>query len=113
MKWVLYILLALVGLLIILLLAAVIRAVLLKRKKRETPSSALDGMALDGERYVKDLARMISYPTISRRDATDLSVFEDYRRELETLFPLIHERLNKAVMDDGLPAVPLAGEGFQ
>ncbi len=101
MKWMLYILLALVGLLIILLLAAVIRAVLLKRKKRETPSSALDGMALDGDRYVKDLARMISYPTISRRDATDLSVFEDYRQELETLFPLIHERLNKAVMDDG------------
>lgn len=101
MKWVLYILLVLLAVLLLLLLAAVIRAALMKRKKGEPSPSALDAMALDNDRYVADLARMIGYPTVSRRGETDLAVFAAYRRELESLFPLLHERLEKTVMDDG------------
>ena len=101
LKWVLYILLVLLAVLLLLLLAAVIRAALMKRKKGEPSPSALDAMALDNDRYVADLARMIGYPTVSRRGETDLAVFAAYRRELESLFPLLHERLEKTVMDDG------------
>ena len=101
MKWVLYILLVLLAVLLLLLLAAVIRAALMKRKKGEPSPSALDAMALDNDRYVADLARMIGYPTVSRRGETDLAVFAAYRRERESLFPLLHERLEKTVMDDG------------
>ena len=44
------------------------------------------------------LGAMIRIPTVSRHEHEDLSQFCRYHRELEQLFPLLHEKLEKTVL---------------
>ena len=44
------------------------------------------------------LGAMIRIPTVSRHEHEDLSQFYLYHQELEKLFPLLHENLEKTVL---------------
>ena len=48
------------------------------------------------------LGAMIRIPTVSRHEHEDLSQFYIYHQELERLFPLIHEKLEKTVLNGTL-----------
>ena len=48
------------------------------------------------------LGAMIRIPTVSKHEHEDLSQFYLYHQELEKLFPLIHEKLEKTVMNGTL-----------
>ena len=48
------------------------------------------------------LGAMIRIPTVSKHEHEDLSQFSLYHQELEKLFPLIHEKLEKAVLNGTL-----------
>ena len=48
------------------------------------------------------LGAMIRIPTVSKHEYEDLSQFYLYHQELETLFPLIHEKLEKTVLNGTL-----------
>ena len=48
------------------------------------------------------LGAMIRIPTVSKHEHEDLSQFYLYHRELEKLFPLIHEKLEKTVLNGTL-----------
>ena len=48
------------------------------------------------------LGAMIRIPTVSKHEHEDLSQFYLYHQELEKLFPLIHERLEKTVLNGTL-----------
>ena len=48
------------------------------------------------------LGAMIRIPTVSRHEHEDLSQFYLYHQELEKLFPLIHEKLEKTVLNGTL-----------
>ena len=48
------------------------------------------------------LGAMIRIPTVSRHEHEDLSQFYLYHKELEKLFPLIHEKLEKTVLNGTL-----------
>ena len=48
------------------------------------------------------LGAMIRIPTVSRHEHEDLSQFYLYHQELEKLFPLIHKKLEKTVLNGTL-----------
>ena len=48
------------------------------------------------------LGAMIRIPTVSKHEHEDLSQFYRYHQELEKLFPLIHEKLEKTVLNGTL-----------
>ena len=44
------------------------------------------------------LGAMVRIPTVSKHEHEDLSQFYRYHEELEKLFPLLHEKLEKTVL---------------
>ena len=100
--WWLYILLGLIGLLVLLILIAVFRALLMGKQLPVGQPSALEGMALDREKYTADLAAMIRHQTVSKRGEAPGESFAAYRAELERLFPRVHQSLERTVLDGSL-----------
>lgn len=81
---------------VILLLAAVVsvRAALLRPTPAKTAKIELDNSERAVE-YGKRLAKMIQKETISSRENTDYTKFYEFHKELEKLFPQIHQVCEK------------------
>lgn len=99
MKYVLYVVLAVVAILVILLLAAVIRTALMKTKKADYVPNP-DPKRTD--KYVKKLSEMVQYETISKRGEVNTEKFLGFHKVLEKLFPTVHEKLEKTEIDGNL-----------
>ena len=96
---VLWVILALLGLLIVLLLVAVVRTLLLPSKKSTYVPNP------DPERAIalaKKLSRMVQYDTVSVPDTDQREKFLGFHKILEELFPLVHARLEKTEIDGNL-----------
>ena len=78
---------------------AVLRTVLTPSKRSEYTAPEADEYALE---LAKKLSKMVQYETVSRAN-TDLSEkFLGFHGVLEELFPLVHEKLEKTVIDGNL-----------
>ena len=93
------ILLILPGILLLALLVSLVRTLLMPSRKSEyTP-------APDPEReqaYAEKLSRMIRVDTVSVPGAEQREKFLAFHRELESLFPRVHEQLEKTEIDGNL-----------
>ncbi|MBQ6961370.1 MAG: M20/M25/M40 family metallo-hydrolase [Clostridia bacterium] len=96
---VLWVILALLGLVVLLLLIAAVRTLLLPAKKSTyVPTPDPDrAMAL-----AKKLSRMVQYDTVSVPDTDQREKFLGFHKILEELFPLVHERMEKTEIDGNL-----------
>ena len=90
MKYVLYLILALLGLLVILLLIALCRTLLQKPK---TVSWETKADPAREERYAKTLSRMVQYETVSTKGQIQREKFLGFHKVLAELFPLVHKKL--------------------
>lgn len=99
MKYILYVLLAALGILVALLLAAVVRTLLQKQKKSvyEVPDEPERAMLCG-----KKLSKMLQYETVSRPDDPDIEKFRGFHKVLQELFPLVHTHLEKTEIDGNL-----------
>ncbi len=52
--------------------------------------------------YAEKMSAMIKIPTVSKREDEDLSDFYRFQEELERLFPLLHNKLEKTVLNGTL-----------
>lgn len=88
-----------IAIFVLLLLIAVIRTLFMGRKKSEyTPNP-------DPERtkeYSEKLSEMIKIPTVSHKGQTDISEYLKLQEKLCELFPTVHEKLEKTVIDGNL-----------
>ena len=96
---VLWVILALLGLLVLLLLIAVVRTLLLPSKKSTYVPNPDPDRAMD---LAKKLSRMVQYDTVSVPDTDQREKFLGFHKILEELFPLVHERLEKTEIDGNL-----------
>ena len=90
----------LLGLIAALLAVALIRAMACKAAPAPQPEENLPQDLADS--YARKLGDMIRIPTVSKAEDEDLSLFYQYHRELEKLFPLVHEKLEKTVLQGTL-----------
>lgn len=90
-------------LVLILVLAAVvlIRALSLKPTPAKTANIELDNSQRARE-YGRRLSKLIQKETISARGDTDRTKFYDFHKELETLFPKVHQTCEKHEFDGSL-----------
>lgn len=91
--------LGIIALLLLLLIIAVLRTLLMGRKKSDYVPEP------DKEReaeYAEKLSEMIKIPTVSYKGQTDISDYLKLHEKLEELFPLVHEKLEKTVIDGSL-----------
>ena len=98
MIWVLYAVLALLGLLLVLLAIAVIRTLLMP-KKVAAYEPRPDTRALP---YAEKLAEMVRFETVSSPDNLQTEKFRAFHKVLERLFPLVHEKLEKTEIEGNL-----------
>lgn len=89
----LYIVLALIGLLAILLAVAVVRALMLKAPAPQSCNTEFSQQELDT--CAQKLGDMVRVPTVSKAEDEDLTQFYIFHTELERLFPLLHQHLEK------------------
>ena len=97
MRFVIYILLAILVLIAIVLL----RTLLLKPTAAKTAKVELDNSARADE-YAKTLAKMVQKETISDRYDMDRTKFLEFHDLLEELFPNLHKTCEKHVFDGSL-----------
>ncbi len=98
MIYLLYALLALVGLVLALVLVALLRT-LLTPKKTAAYGPAPDSRA---EGYAQKLSQMVQIETLSSAEDPRLETFLRFHKLLEQLFPLVHEKLEKTEIDGNL-----------
>ena len=96
---VLWILLILPGILLLLLLVSLLRTLLIPSRKSAYEPAPDPERA---ERYAGKLSRMIRCETVSVPGADQREKFLAFHRELESLFPLVHSRLEKTEIDGNL-----------
>jgi len=96
----LYILLALLAALVICMLVSLIRTVLIKAPARVQYQPELTQQECDIA--AQKLGDMIRVQTVSKHEHEDLSDFYRFHEELERLFPLLHENLQKTVLNGTL-----------
>ena len=99
MKTLLWILLALLGLLAVLILAALVCTLLSGSKRSEWKAK------IQPERedlYAGKLSRMVRCETVSRRAEDQREKFLTFHKVLEELFPLVHRNLEKTEIDGNL-----------
>ncbi len=95
------VLLYLLGVLLLLLAVAAVRAARIKAAPPAPRPEEDENAALD---YARRLAEMIKIPTPSAKDSSDeaLASFHELHKTLETLFPLVHEKMERAELDGNL-----------
>ena len=99
MKTALYILLGLLGLLLVLILIAVIRTLLTKKKVSPwQPAPQPEREKLCAEK----LSRAVQCETVSRKGQIQREKFLKFHEVLASLFPLVHEKLEKTEIDGSL-----------
>ena len=99
MRIVLWVLLGLFLVLLAAVVAAVIRTLLAEKK---TASYRPDPPAERAEALAEKLAAMVRCETETDLEGKFPGKFERFHRELEYLFPLVHEKLEKTVIDHDL-----------
>ena len=90
-----------IGLGVLILLAGLLGAACVRAALLKNPEKRGEPQPVDGEKaakYAKDLSRMIRCETISVRESGPAEKFARYRAELEQLFPLVHERLERTLI---------------
>ena len=95
--WIIYALLGVIGL---LLTVAVIRTLLMKAPK--TGSRPLDFPQEQLDDYAQKMCDMIRVETVSKGEDEDLTQFHLFHKELERLFPLLHDTLEKTELQGTL-----------
>jgi len=93
------VLLGLLGLLLFLLFAAILRTLLMPRKHSDYKPQAEEKRALD---YAGKLSKMIRCKTVSSPENQQMEPFEELHTLLQSLFPLVHEKLEKTEIDGNL-----------
>lgn len=91
--------LGVVALLFLLLIVAVLRTVFMGRKKSEYIPAPDESRVKE---YSEKLSEMIKIPTVSHKGQTDISEYLKLHEKLEQLFPTVHEKLEKTVIDGNL-----------
>ncbi len=95
-----YLLLALLGLVGTLVGIAIIRTALIKAPVPTPCTTELTREQCDV--CAEKLSAMIRVPTVSKGEDEDLSQFYKFHDELQRLFPLLHEKLEKTVLNGTL-----------
>ena len=98
MKYIGLALLIIVAIVFFLLLIAVIHTFLIPNKKSEYVAPSADTRA---EEYAKKLSKMIQCETVSSPELDDYSKFTKFHKLLEEMFPLVHQHLEKNVIEGG------------
>ncbi len=99
MKTFLILLGCVLGIVLALVLIAVVRTLLTPAKKSEYAPPPADGEAMA---LAEKLAKMVRCRTVSQPGQTDLGAFSQLQKTMEELFPLVHEKLEKTVIDGNL-----------
>ncbi len=99
MKYILFALLGVIGLLVLMLLAAVIRTALMKQKTSDYVAPPADDRALG---YAEKLSKMVACETVSHAGVHDREKFLGFHKVLEELFPLVHANLEKTEIEGNL-----------
>ena len=87
------------ALLVLLLLIAVVRTLLMPNKRSDYAAPEADDKAL---LLAQKLSKMIQYDTTSHANVHEEEKFLGFHKVLEELFPLVHEKLKRTVIDGNL-----------
>lgn len=100
---VLYIVLALLGVVVLLLLAACVRTLFIKNKTPFGPP--IQPNESRAQKYAEDLGAMLRCQTVNSPEEPPLQIaaaFEEMRATLEKLFPLCHQHMQRTLLGDAL-----------
>ena len=86
-------------LLVLLLLIAVVRTLLMPNKRSDYAAPEADARAM---LLAQKLSKMIQYDTTSHANVHEEEKFLGFHKVLEELFPLVHEKLERTVIDGNL-----------
>ena len=87
------------ALLVLLLLIAVVRTLLMPNKRSDYAAPEADDKAM---LLAQELSKMIQYDTTSHANVHEEEKFLGFHKVLEELFPLVHEKLERTVIDGNL-----------
>ena len=87
------------ALLVLLLLFAVVRTLLMPNKRSDYAAPEADDKAM---LLAQKLSKMIRYDTTSHANVHEEEKFLGFHKVLEELFPLVHEKLERTVIDGNL-----------
>ena len=87
------------ALLVLLLLIAVVRTLLMPNKRSDYAALEADARAM---LLAQKLSKMIQYDTTSHANVHEEEKFLGFHKVLEELFPLVHEKLERTVIDGNL-----------
>ena len=87
------------ALLVLLLLIAVVRTLLMPNKRSDYAAPEADDKAM---LLAQKLSKMIQYDTTSHANVHEEEKFLGFHKVLEELFPLVHEKLERTVIDGNL-----------
>jgi carboxypeptidase PM20D1 len=87
------------ALLVLLLLIAVVRTLLMPNKRSDYAAPEADARAM---LLAQKLSKMIQYDTTSHANVHEEEKFHGFHKVLEELFPLVHEKLERTVIDGNL-----------
>ena len=87
------------ALLVLLLIIAVVRTLLMPNKRSDYAAPEADDKAM---LLAQKLSKMIQYDTTSHANVHEEEKFLGFHKVLEELFPLVHEKLERTVIDGNL-----------
>ena len=87
------------ALLVLLLLIALVRTLLMPNKRSDYAAPEADDKAM---LLAQKLSKMIQYDTTSHSNVHEEEKFLGFHKVLEELFPLVHEKLERTVIDGNL-----------
>ena len=87
------------ALLVLLLLIAVVRTLLMPNKRSDYAAPEADARAM---LLAQKLSKMIQHDTTSHANVHEEEKFLGFHKVLEELFPLVHEKLERTVIDGNL-----------
>ena len=87
------------ALLVLLLLVAVVRTLLMPNKRSDYAAPEADARAM---LLAQKLSKMIQYDTTSHANVHEEEKLLGFHKVLEELFPLVHEKLERTVIDGNL-----------
>ena len=87
------------ALLVLLLLIALVRTLLMPNKRSDYAAPKADDKAM---LLAQKLSKMIQYDTTSHANVHEEEKFLGFHKVLEELFPLVHEKLERTVIDGNL-----------
>ena len=87
------------ALMVLLLLIAIVRTLLMPNKRSDYAAPEADDKAM---LLAQKLSKMIQYDTTSHANVHEEEKFLGFHKVLEELFPLVHEKLERTVIDGNL-----------